>query len=187
MSFFTSVCPEIHRGNTRIVWVFHYFGFAIKFPIIDVRLFMRGIKICLYDDRHEVLRSLKLYLTSSIECDASAKLHLFGGIVANWNEFIFYCKHGHNRFLMPTIFSFFGLFNIMLSGKEIGEAARLYKTLSDATNKETGGDRHHFQHEGNFCSWMGGLSIVDYGGRKTQKILLRHFPKLNALTSEDVR
>jgi hypothetical protein len=185
MSFLNAFKPEIRRGSTRIVWVFPRLGFALKFPRIMVRQFCENI----YFFRNHI-SMLWMYLSvPSVRATTSAYYHLLVGLVTNWNEFIYFLKHHKNTFLFPTYFSFFGLINITPLGKEINEdvsRGTLFRVLSQKTQGDACKDPHHFSAKQNFCIYRGNIRIRDYGGRETQKILLGHFPKLNALTSEDV-
>lgn len=162
---------KIAKGNLRYVIVFPFLGIAVKFPRI------RLIAVILRVVRHAFFMRLgTIYREAfriSIDCTGiwGYKRLLFGGIRANWNEFLFFQKT-KNLFCQPTYFSLLGLFNI----QKFGFPCNLHwRTLAIQVEEITGGatrdDGHHFDKCKNFCLADGRLRLLDYGSKKTQRII----------------
>ncbi|MFC1651895.1 hypothetical protein ACFL24_01925 [Patescibacteria group bacterium] len=97
------------------------------------------------------------------------------GIKNNWGEFLFYWMTRH-RFLQPTYFSFFGLLNLQLTGKEftIEPENHFWFQLADiaGSGNHLIPDAHHLININNFCWSKKGLRILDYGSLKTQAMVI---------------
>jgi hypothetical protein len=121
-------------------------------------------------DRLEKEKSIqmKVPVIKRYEMYGTMALCLFGGIMANCQEWQFYRKT-KNVFVMPTYFSFFGLFNIQKRGKKIdfwGEAGAWHYIHNNIENhQQPFCDGHTLASIENFCLDNGRLKIVDYGSR----------------------
>jgi hypothetical protein len=105
------------------------------------------------------------------DCTYGYKNWLFGGIMANWREFVFFHKTKH-PFLLPTRFSFFGLFNIQTAGEPcLIKYVDLWCQLYELTDGKVFADSHHFENPNNFCFNGGVLRMLDYGSKRTHKVI----------------
>jgi len=158
------------KGNLRFVVLFPSLGIAVKFARIHL---VSAISMFVRDVFFLRLKKLLFDLNISINCNGlwGYTRFLFGGIKANWKEFVFF-KKTKNPFCQPTYFSFFGLFNIQKFGAlcSIDERA-LSLQLDVITGYETRGDGHHFHCRDNFSFSDGKLTILDYGSAETQKVI----------------
>lgn len=105
---------------------------------------------------------------------------LFGGIMANWNEFIFFVKT-KNKFLLPTYFSFFGLVNIQKRGQELKWSDGDFFSFLQKNSKEKDQifiDAHSFENPNNFCLDNGKLKMVDYGSRHCRSFILENWEQI---------
>jgi hypothetical protein len=108
---------------------------------------------------------------------------LFKGMYENRSEYVFYSQYKSN-FLLPTYFSFFGLFNIQKIGKKFEFKNEKEKYLSfwrqmlNVTSREATKDGHHFSNPKNFCEENGKLKIMDYGSPYTQEVLEKYGEKI---------
>lgn len=174
----------IKKGTSRIVWLIPSMGLAIKFPIVRLKLFFLSFFHCLKkpDER------LRFFLTYAVDIPYGARWYVLKGFSDNWREFVFFLKHREGDFLLPTFFSFFGLFNIspLVSGlDEKPELERkLWSKLLDITDHEVLKDGHHFSEGKNFCYYKKRLRMSDYGSAVTQKIILKHLDALNQLSKD---
>lgn len=160
---------EIKKGQDRIVLIIPKLNIVIKFPIIHL---IEAIK---YVSRNDLNQWLEIEFHTPIDRPIfSLHRFLFRGIVINWREFIFYLKT-RNPFTQPTLFSFFGIFNIQLYGQLCKlEYRNVWCQFRKLTNDEILKDSHHFGNPNNFCINGGKLRIVDYGSRNTQLIISRN-------------
>lgn len=101
-------------------------------------------------------------------------IYLLGGIMANYHERQFY-KRTKNPFVMPTYFSFFGLFNIQKRGKKIdfwdmyGIWGYVYHNSQNPNQPFC--DGHTLADPKNYCTDNGKLKLVDYGNRQVAEFL----------------
>jgi len=171
----------IIRGTTRIVWLIPRLGIAIKFPIIHIKKFFESLFHYL-----TVCDQLDWFIKTSTEVQHSARFYLFKGLTDNWREGAFFLKKRKEIFLLPTFFSFFGLFNIvpLVNGLECGSDLEksVWRALLSATKNEVMKDLHHFGEGHNFCFYKGHLRMSDYGSIRCQKIISDHFTALNELS-----
>jgi hypothetical protein len=97
---------------------------------------------------------LQVIFPKAYEINWNLSFLFFSGVMANWNEFIFY-RRAKNPFVMPTYFSFLGLINIQKRGKKIdfwgqGEVWRYVCKNCEYPNQPFC-DSHTFIEIGNFC------------------------------------
>lgn len=171
--------PIVKRGTTRVVWVFPQFGFAIKFPVFFFKNFFKS----LWHFRRK-WKYLYKFFTYESEVHHSARFCMFKGLLDNWREFIFFISNSKQPFLLPTYFSFFGIFTVSAVGKEIPDEIRLYSFIYNATDGDSGKDGHHFAENNNFCFFKGYIRMRDYGSKRTQEIIAKHWENLNSLPTE---
>ncbi len=166
---------KIEKGWNRFVIVAPKFGIAIKLPIIHLFL---SIKILVKLSLIFEFRSIFLEMALPISDRWSYKNRLFGGIVTNWREFIFY-RRTKNPFLQPTYFSFLGLINIQKMGTPCDISyVDLWCQLLNLTDSGVMADNHHFENSDNFCFDSGKLKIHDYGSIVTQKVITEYGTKI---------
>lgn len=109
-----------------------------------------------------------------IEARGGFKGLLFGGLDANWGEFLFYWQT-RNPFVQPTYFSFFGLFNVQRAGEPcLLKREDLWYQLYQLTRDRDFDNSHHFDNLRNFCFSNGKLRMLDYGSRKSREVIARH-------------
>jgi hypothetical protein len=106
---------------------------------------------------------------------------LFGGIMANWNEYLFY-KETKNLFVMPTYFSLFGLINIQKRGQEITfwdyKDIWRYICHNSANENQPFCNSHSFAEKENFCLDGDKIKMLDYGSRHVHNFLRLNGNKL---------
>ncbi|OGZ85160.1 MAG: hypothetical protein A2599_02625 [Candidatus Staskawiczbacteria bacterium RIFOXYD1_FULL_39_28] len=159
------------KGYYRIVFIFPFLGFAIKFPKIHLLEAILQLFWVFFNCKWKTFCRI---LSSPVESELGTKSQVFGGIMVNWQEFLFFHNTKH-PFLQPTYFSFFGLINIQKMGKPCHiDAGALWSQFYKLTNGGAWADPHHFKNPGNFCFDDGRLRIFDYGSKKTQGIITEY-------------
>ena len=149
---------KIKRGQTRIVLIIGNW-FVIKLPIIYLRAGLNNAFGSIKRG-HFISHEIKKY---NYLISGSVKRYLLAGLINNWKEFRFY-KKSKLPILMPTYFSFFGLFNIQKAGQPISiKSVDLWCQLYGLTNGRIFDDSHTFNDPTNFCIERGRLKIIDYG------------------------
>ncbi len=112
---------------------------------------------------------------------ASFGINLLGGIMANYQEYKFYIKT-KNIFVMPTYFSFLGIFNIQKRGEKIDfwkdRDIWLYLCSNSKKREQPMCDSHTFLCIDNFVLDNGHLKMVDYGSRRIELFLKINGEKL---------
>jgi hypothetical protein len=171
---------EIREGTKRLTFVFHQYGFALKFAKFQLGAFCKLLWM--------IMRNKKL---SYLMTKGSARNMLFPGniegIIENLREYVFYIRHKDQPFLFPVFFSFFGLVNIMPIKHDVpGYITRLGLDCIFEENTKKNEDRHHFKNPDNFCFYRGYLCMVDYGSIQTQEIILIYDRNLRNLTIDTV-
>jgi len=164
------------KGRHRAVFIFPLLAIAIKIPMM--RLF-KTTKIVLRRLVHLDFKMMHRETTRSLDCGGYKDM-LFGGIVTNWREFVFFRKT-KNPFLQPTHFSFFGIFNIQKMGEPCSiDSYDLIHQVCLITNYKVAvvDDCHHFSNSENFCLDDGKLKILDYGSRKTHEVIIEYGTKI---------
>lgn len=160
---------KIAKGNYRIVIVAN--RFVIKLARIR---FKSGIKCMIHEIKHG--RFLKYYKDDTLY-HACSKTNFFGGIISNWQEYRFY-RQTKLPILMPTYFSFFGLFNIQKRGLILDMSYRdLWPQLYTLTNGEVFDDSHAFENPANFCLENGKLVMIDYS-KRARNVLIKYGEKI---------
>jgi hypothetical protein len=163
---------RIHKGKTRIVFVFPGLGVVVKLPIIQPKKAID--KFIMYQKRFG-WKLTRQYLSWPAETPFGFKWLMFLGILCNWREFIYYVRT-HNPFLQPTYFSLFGLLNIQLYG-EVSNIDFGYQ-LDDLTDWQIRDDPHHFSNSGNFCFYKGKARMLDYGNPKCWETIEKYGEKI---------
>lgn len=119
------------------------------------------------------MRILKLLFQYGTENPYGIKGWLFGAILMNWREYLFY-QNTRNQFLVPTAFSFYGLLNIQKYGALCQmDGQSFWGQMYQITNGDAIDDGHHFSEPRNFA-FDGTLRIFDYGNESTQVIVRNH-------------
>ena len=167
---------EFKRGRDRLVLVFPKRGVVIKIAVVRL-LETMGVVI----RRIWRLDFRGIYKDATRQMDIGIEGYkdmLLGGILANWREFLFFLKT-RNSFLQPTYFSLFGLINVQKMGDPCTMKWRdLWYQFCELTDDAVNDAHHHFAAPGNFCFDVGKLKIVDYGNKKTQKIIIEYGSKI---------
>jgi hypothetical protein len=160
---------EIKRGHYRIVLVFK--NFVIKFPRI---YFWSAIRIAIWAHyRGKEARSM-VWKISNYNHELTIPKFLLKGIIDNWHECLYF-KKTRSAFLVPTYFTFFGLFNIQARALPWDyNNLNHYGLLYDLTRGEVSKCGHDFEDEKNFGIHKNRLKMLDYGSEKTQKILEKY-------------
>jgi hypothetical protein len=172
---------QFHCGRWRWVIVLPPLGIVLKFPRFyplewlksDVFKF-RYIGRILWQRQWTSLKVLWAYQTHP---ESGFVRYSIGGLSDNFGEWLFYLQHPH-PFLQPTYFSFFGLVNVQRYGAPLDEAHERetdrMKRWGQITEWGVYKDSHTFGSNQNFCLDRNGHThILDYGQRKTQRVLLR--------------
>ncbi|MEI6836011.1 MAG: hypothetical protein WCK59_04220 [Candidatus Falkowbacteria bacterium] len=111
----------------------------------------------------------------------SIKYLMFSGIMANWNEYLFY-RETKNLFVLPTYLSIFGLINFQKRGKEIyfwnSDEIREYICINSVDEDQIFCDSHTFAKKENFCLDGDKLKMLDYGSRHVHNFLRLNGDKL---------
>ena len=175
---------KIKKGWNRIVFIFPSLEIAVKLPIVHLLKAVRGLieyvshlSSCNFK---RLFRGLRREMALPSDCDEYPyfRSFLFGGIMANWRELLFFLKT-KNPFLQPTYFSLCGVVNIQKMGEPcLISRDELQERLYGLTNSANCDDGHHLSNPDNFCFDKGRFRILDYGNRKTQKIITAHGVKI---------
>jgi hypothetical protein len=168
---------KIFKGEKRIVIALPSWGIVVKFPIIRIlkSLFyiLSGIK---KSQRNYVIRFLKGRTDAKVL--PSLRGILFGGILENWREFVFFLKTEH-PFLQETYFSLFGFINIQKLGKPtIWHNADFENAMKRFLGDDLYKDPHHFSEQKNFSWEAGRLKICDYGSLECREVIEKHGAQL---------
>lgn len=105
---------------------------------------------------------------------------IFGGMMANWNEFIFFIKT-RNSFLLPTYFSFFGLVNIQKRGQALDWTEDNFFVFLQENSQEKDQifiDTHSFDNPRNFCLDNSKLKMIDYGSRHCRSFIMENWEQI---------
>lgn len=107
-------------------------------------------------------------LAKNYEKYGSDAMFLLAGIMANRQEWQF-SRQSRNPFIMPTYFSFFGLFNVQKAGLPISFWDNLdvwcYVCTNSQNEKQPWCDNHSLYELENYCLDGRQLKMVDYGSR----------------------
>ncbi len=194
---------KIKRGTSRTVFVFNHvvvklpvidlIGF-FKASYYEVKNFFKSIKknglkryyqkrlirkrrFLRVDEKSVVERSkiISLQMLHHKKYEIfGLRRSLFGGIMANWNEYLFY-RETKNSFVMPTYFSLFGLINIQKRGQEITfwsyTDVWMYICHNSANKNQPFCNSHSFAEKENFCLDGDKLKMLDYGSRHVHNFL----------------
>jgi hypothetical protein len=184
---------KIKTGSTRHVFIFknvvikvaRIYWSKLFIKIREKEYFIRIKKSKTYDKKYlkeweqdcarkEELTNMKDPIPKCYEIYGTAALYFLGGIMANLQERRFYRKT-KNLFVMPTYFSFFGLFNIQKRGQRIDfwddNDVWFYLCKNSQNQHQIFCDAHTFFDINNFCLDDGFLKIVDYGNRHIEPFL----------------
>lgn len=168
---------KFKKGRYRFVFVFPSLGIAIKLPFIRLIGIIGRIVSHMIHLRFRLIH--REMIVSVYNSGISGyRSYLFGGIITNWEEFMFFRKT-KNPFLLPTYFSFFGFFNIQKAGEPCKlKYVDLWCQLYELTNGRVWDSSHHFENPDNFCFDKGKIKIVDYGDGKTHRVIIEYGTKI---------
>jgi hypothetical protein len=165
------------RGKDRLVLAFPALGIVIKFPMIHLWRIILSIIGCVKDSDWKRLGVF--FLKWNPEHPIVFSGLIFKGVLANRRERTFW-KQTHHPFLQPTIFSFFGLFNLQMYANPY--RCNCYLDLWDQIRRITEGkayaNPHQFSEPENFCVVEGKLRILDYGGKGGPPVILKYGQKI---------
>ena len=163
---------KIIKGTTRIVFVFP--KVVIKIPRIQLKIALGIASFIGWKRLHKYV--FKKHSWTSIN---SVTHYIYGGILANWNEYFFYLKNKNIQILMPVHFSFFGLINIQSTGDPLSmESNDFSHKINILTNWEASGS-HTFRNIQNFCQVDNKLRIVDYGDPRMFDVMGKYGEKMH--------
>jgi len=167
------------KGRRRFVFVFPSLGVTIKLPIVHLR---KAIGLFVYFIVHLDLRQVYVNVVFPIDSEdiATFKSLAFGGIVANWREFMFFLRTW-NPLLQPTYFSLLGLINVQKASVLILARQDDFRTqLCELTQDEAYDDPHHFFNPDNYCLDGGArLRILDYGSKRVRRVITKYGKKIS--------
>jgi len=138
---------KIKKGTSRIVMIVSFLPFVIKFPVIKIKGAIGEIR------RVGIVKFVR-FTYRHRRASMGSWTCLYGGIAANQREFSLFLKTRDKR-LMPTYFSFFGMFNIQKKGSKEG----VYPEGLDIVDFRINGDSHAAVNPANFLDGR----LVDYG------------------------
>jgi hypothetical protein len=96
--------------------------------------------------------------------------YLFAGITANLSEARVWREH-HDRRLVPTQLSIFGILNVQDRGVPVGEAElKLRNPFCREILEMTAEARFDFERAVNFCSIGNEVLLADYGNREAREL-----------------
>lgn len=163
---------NIAKGRDRIVLVYPKRGIVFKILLVH---FITVVQQIFRYAKEGNWGKIKEHWKEDVEKRGSFSNSLFGGIRANWTEFVFY-QRTHNCFVQPTYFSLFGIINIQKYGevctiKELEEPLTFWNELRALTKGEADIETHHFKDPLNFCMHGTHVRMIDYGNKKVQRVL----------------
>ena len=160
----------IKHGTYRMALIFD--SFVIK--IAKVHALLAIIKLISWAKKGRLRQNFSLSFGSF----NGPREWLVKGILENWHEFSF-CIFEDNRFIMPTYFSFFGLFNIQKRGSlskiSLRDLDRLFLPILGKKFYRS----HHWSNPDNFVlDEFGHITMCDYGSPKTKQEVSCHVDEL---------
>ncbi len=164
------------KGSTRYVLSLPRIGLVIKFPVIRVSTAWKALRVILRSKNRDVFEHLRLEMFEwTYEMYGTIKRFLFLGIAENWHEYAF-SRNTKNMPIKTTFFSLFGLCNIQQYGKPLeipGNPWHLWwkRCIHVFGSNTVIKDGHHFENPKNFCREGDMLIYLDYGSKKTQKVM----------------
>lgn len=173
---------QFKRGDYRFVVVLPMIGIVLKFPLVHLATVLWSILRALV---HFDFLSFWVMLRMPADPSQNRSVcgyqnRLFGGIMVNWREFVFFIKSRHHPFLLPTYLSVLGFINIQKLGTPPCNLKRgaLWRQLYELTKGEVWDDGHHFSNPENFCLPDGRLTMIDYGQPKTWQVVIKYGKKI---------
>jgi hypothetical protein len=162
---------QIKKGSRRIVILFPELGFVLKLPRIRLKSFLKQIPYTI--TKKEVIK--KELFKWTVDTHATMRQYIFLGIASNWREFVFYRQTRH-PFCVPTLFSFFGLFNLQkyvtICSFKPDTLWCQFQELTNCHMFDFGS--HHFTMPENFTFESGKIMMLDYGDLKVHEFIRKH-------------
>lgn len=165
---------EIKHGYSRSVLIFK--NYVIKFP----RIYLKNA----FNRAKEEKRRKRLWWHLNrwtYMHYLSIHRYLFKGIIDNWLEYVFFIKSRH-VIIVPTYFSFFGLFNIQARAHEFdGKKFRqkCWGVLGEITDWEVFNASHEFSSVSNYGIYNRRLRLFDYGNKRAQVVIVKYSKELS--------
>lgn len=167
-----------YEGTTRNVFIIG----PLAFKVAKVRLLKAILslsRMLLTKKWKDLYKNLFIYRPQ--EC-MTVPFLLLGGIYANIEEFLFFWQSQH-PFLQPTLFSFFGILNIQIAGRQNTQNYWEFfvEIIEGSDQCHPLSIRHTFYNAHNFCRYKNSLKIIDYADKEVQKIIQLHGNKMMAI------
>ncbi len=190
---------SLETGLTRRALILHPLRIVVKFPRFN---FFRGLRVfwkifltCYYyciflvkgNAKLGYIRlELKWKLLGHYEQPNSLFWFWFRGWFANVNEARYFITNPNNPLLIPTYFSFFGLFNIqpqvepLENWKGVSIFQKCYIS-TDIQNEMTNHDSHAWEN-GNFTQRTDGtIALYDYGSSRAWPMVKKYGHRFSKL------
>ena len=154
-------------GETRFVVFFP--GFVVKIARVRVVHFLLRIMFHLRKGTKE--QGVKTLKNFNNNPKRAVFILMFQGIRINWCERAFW-KQKRSLYLLPTYFTFLGIFNIQKRGDVVDTDGLLWQTYlkRGMTISNRGNERDYLQPK-NLSSLNGKLMSHDYGDDDTMSVL----------------
>lgn len=171
------------KGTSRYVISIPILGIVIKFAQIHPKQAFLSLK-------DPVLTIRELFWKQEYYQDMLPFFwsYIFQGIKDNLSEFLFYISNSDEKFLVPTYFSFFGIFNIQRLQKYICTDSmyvnvwKHFCRIVDDPNELMKNSPHTYENPKNFSlDREGKLRVVDYASASFQSILKKYKCKFHSI------
>lgn len=158
---------RIERGTARIAII----GDLYTLKIANIHL-RSGLK-CLWHYGRGGAKALKSYFSFPIDSPVAFKYQFVRGVSENLREFRTSKTLGD--IVVPTRFSFLGIFNIQETAKLHNLSQRLlWVEQCSKIGDELWKDPHTLSSPENYGIHEGRLKIIDYGGARTFSVILKY-------------
>lgn len=190
---------EIKHGTARMVILLPSLGIVIKFAKCNLRKSFDCVKdlffLRIVGSENIVKRRIFLFCSnfklnflkmSSSETGALPFFwsFLFQGLYDNLIEFLFYLFNPRQKFLVPTYFSFFGIFNIQPLQENICKRDIYLDFEKVVEENDLLKNAHTFDCRHDFAfSESGNLRAIDYAGKGARKIIKQYGSKLYLISN----
>lgn len=167
---------EVKKGTQRIVVRFPDQGIVFKFARIRVYVALK----CFLRDAFKRRRwnMLRMRLRYPIGTLYGFRDMLFGGLVSNAMEFVFYATTRHGL-AQPTYFTLFGLVNVMRYAKPCDLNSDVcMKVANIAGRRAVEEDLHHLAFPRNYTIDGGTPRLLDYGSPEARTFIRKHGDKV---------
>lgn len=177
----------VHHGTNRMVVIFPRHGFVVKCAKIDFKSISSFITMYNGIKKHSPEYAQEFFwesLSPQTRMITTVGQSLYGGFYENMSEWLFTLNNNH-PLTLPTLFSFFGLFNIQQYGPDCDLPSRLLiKEIEKQVPGAKNADVHHFTNPDNYALLRGIVRMRDYGGKATRAVIAK-LPRKLRLRRED--